>query len=124
MFKGGLLTYKTPPLIPGQKYLGKTLVNDGTGLMVTVKVNNAPVQLPVIGVIIYVAVCTVLVELVKVPDINDPVPDCPPDTPPVTVGKPQLYVVPTGAIPFIPSTGVTENEMPEQVVVVIELILA
>jgi hypothetical protein len=58
-------------------------------VMVTVKVD--PVQLPEVGVTVYVAVCAVFVGLVSVPLIFDaPLPDVPPVIPPVTDGAGQL----------------------------------
>jgi hypothetical protein len=39
----------------------------GLGLTVTVSVKLAPVQLPEVGVIVYVAVCAVFVGFVRVP---------------------------------------------------------
>ena len=49
---------------------------------------------------------------------------CPPESPPVTDGVDQLYVVPPGIIPFIESEGVTANDAPLQIVVVIAVMLA
>ena len=57
---------------------------------VTVKLNPAP-QLTVVGVTIYVAVCTRLVGFDNVPLIfKAPVPVIPPVNPPVTEGVDQL----------------------------------
>src|ERR1043166_1782730 len=95
---------------------------DGAGLTVTVTVNVDPVHVPDVGVTVYVAVCAVLVGLVNVPVIDEPDPSTPPVIPPVTVGTPQLYVVPAGTIPFVPSTGVTLNAVPLHTVVVIAFI--
>ena len=44
--------------------------------------------------------------------------------PPVTVGALQLYNVPAGTIPFVPSVGVTVNDTPLQVTLVIAVTLA
>src|SRR5690349_24476487 len=95
------------------------LVTDGFGLTVTVTVNALPGQVPDVGVTVYVAVCAVLVGLVNVPVIDDPDPATPPVIPPVTVGTPQLYVVPAGTIPFVPSTGVTLNAVPLHTIAII-----
>ncbi len=95
------------------------------GLMVTVTVNAAPVQLPDNGVTIYVAVCAVFVGLVKLPLINDAfVALDKPVIPPVTVGTDQLYKVPAGTIPFVLLVGLTVNVTPLQLTVVIALITA
>ena len=59
------------------------------------------------------------VVLVSVPVILDaPLPVDPP-LKPVPEGNPQLYVVPTGTIPFVLLTGATENPVPLQTVEVI-----
>ena len=50
------------------------------------------------------------------------VPVTPPVNPPVTAGADQLYNVPEGTIPFIPSVGVTVNVTPLQVTPVIAAI--
>ena len=50
------------------------------------------------------------------------VPVTPPVIPPVTAGADQLYNVPEGTIPFIPSVGVTVNVTPLQVTPVIAAI--
>src|ERR1044071_1702383 len=92
---------------------------DGAGLTVTVTVNVDPVHEPDVGVTVYVAVCAVLVGLVNVPVIDEPDPATPPVIPPVTVGTPQLYVVPAGTIPFVPFTGVAVNATALQTVAVI-----
>ena len=67
-------------------------VTAASGLIVTVNWNDAPVpQATVLGVIVYVALCTVLVELNKVAVILDaPAPDAPPLTPVVVIGADQL----------------------------------
>ena len=93
-------------------------MTDGFGFTVTVTVNVAPVHEPDVGVTVYVAVCAAFVGFVNVPVIEEPDPATPPVIPPVTVGIPQLYVVPTGTILPPPSTGVTVNAVPLHVVVV------
>jgi hypothetical protein len=66
-----------------------------------------------------VAVCATFVGFVSVPVMLEPLPAAPPVNPPVTVGAPQLYVVPTGTMsPPAPSTGVTVKAVPLQVEVV------
>ncbi len=67
-------------------------VTPATGLMVTVYVNVVPApQLTLVGVTIYVAVCAVLVGLVKLPvNIDAPLTVNPPVNPPVTLGADQL----------------------------------
>jgi hypothetical protein len=66
-------------------------VTAGTGLMVTVTVKVDPVQLPAVGVTVYVAVCGVLVGLVKLPlMLAAAVPAAPPVRPPVTTGAAQV----------------------------------
>ena len=96
------------------------------GLMLTVTVNDvAGPQSEVLGIIVYVAVCAVLVGLNRLPVITDTaVALAPPVSPPVTDGVDQLYVVPAGTIPLIPSVGVTVNDTPLQVTVVIAVITA
>lgn len=55
---------------------------EGFGLMVTITLNVAPVHPVDSGVIVYVAVCTVLVRFVSVPVILPvPLPDVPPENP-------------------------------------------
>ena len=44
------------------------------------------------------------------------VPRTPPIRPPVTVGAAQLYVVPDGTMPLVPSTGDAVKPVPPQVV--------
>ena len=51
-----------------------------------------------------------------------PLPNVPPVIPPVTNGADQLYVVPVGTTPLVPSAGVTVNPIPLQIVVVIAVI--
>jgi hypothetical protein len=62
-------------------------------------------------------VVTALVVLVSVPPILAPLPAAPPLNP-APAGAPQLYVVPTGTIPLVTFTGVTENAVPPQTVAV------
>ena len=95
-------------------------VTAATGLTVTVNWNVAPVQLPVNGVTVYVALCSVFSGLVRVP--NNPfcvVPNAPPVIPPVTIGATQLYVVPAGITPLVTSVGVTLKNTPLQLTAVI-----
>ena len=94
----------------------------GFGFTVTVTVNVDPVQLPDVGVTVYVAVCAVLVGLVSVPVILAPDPAAPPVRPPVTAGTPQVYVVPAGTIPSVPFAGVAVNAAALQADVVMLLI--
>jgi len=90
------------------------------GFTVTVTVKVDPVQLPDNGVTVDVAVCVVLVGFVNNPLIlTAVVPLTPPVIPPVTPGAPQLYVVPTGMIPFVPFVGLTVKLTPLHVVFVI-----
>jgi hypothetical protein len=51
----------------------------GFGLTVTVRSNALPVQVPDVGVRLYVAVTAVYVLLVRVPVRDEPEPDVPPD---------------------------------------------
>jgi hypothetical protein len=61
----------------------------GFGLTVIITVKIAPVQVAVAGVTVYVAVCAVLVGLVRVPEIlAAAAPAAPPVSPPVTTGNP------------------------------------
>src|SRR5450759_567947 len=84
----------------------------GFGLTVTVTVNDDPVQLPDTGITVYVAVRTVLVVLVSVPEISvAPLPVAPP-VKPVPAGAAQLYVMPEGTVPSVIFTGVTVNVPP------------
>jgi len=94
----------------------------GFGFTVTVTVKVTPVQLPDVGVTVYVAVWTAFVGLVRVPEILTPAPANPPVTPPVTAGAVQVYVVPVGTIPFVPVTGVTLKLPLLQIVLVIGVI--
>lgn len=48
----------------------------------------------------------------------------PPANPPVTAGVAQLYKVPAGTIPFVPSVGVKVNEVPLQITALIGMITA
>jgi len=63
-------------------------VTAGFGLTVTVTVKVDPTQVPDVGVTVYVAVCAVLVGLLRVPVILAGVPTlaAPPVIPPVTPG--------------------------------------
>jgi hypothetical protein len=85
----------------------------GHGLTVTVTVKGVPVQLPDVGVTVYVAVCAVFVGFKRVPDMFAwLVPVAPPVMPPVTTGNPQVYKVPAGTMPLVPLTGVTVKGVP------------
>ena len=81
---------KVPPLQIVAVWFGIT----GVGFTVTVTVNDDPMQVPAapeVGVIEYVAVCTVAVGLMSVPLMFAALlPAVPPVMPPVTVGKPQV----------------------------------
>ena len=98
----------------------------GVGFNVTITVNAAPVQLPDNGVTLYVTVCVVFVRLLNNPNtvVGLFVADAPPVTVPVNVGALQLYTLPSGTIPFVPSVGVTTNATPLHVTVVIVVISA
>jgi len=91
----------------------------GTGFTVMDTVNVDPVQLPDVGVTVYIAICGELPGLTSVPVMFAPDPARPPVIPPVTVGAVQAYVVPAGTIPFVTSTGVIVNVPPLQIVVLI-----
>jgi hypothetical protein len=67
--------------------------------IVAVKVKTEPVQLPDVGVTLYVAVTAPEVLLVKVPVIALPEPDAPPVRPEPIVGLFHAYVVPLGIVP-------------------------
>src|SRR5215472_6415557 len=106
------VTLKLPPL----QIVCVCAAMVGTGLTVTVTVKVEPVQLPDVGVTVYVAVCAVLVGLVSVPVILAwLVPAAPPVMPPVTVGADHVYVVPPGTI-SVPFTGVTLKLPPLQMI--------
>jgi len=98
----------------------------GRGLMVATTVNVGPVQLPLVGVTVYVAVCAVFVGLVSVPLILDcKLAVAPPVNPPVTTGNAlHAYVVPVGTISPPPLLGVTVNPVPLQVLTVLLSIVA
>ena len=60
----------------------------GRGLIVATTVNVGPIQLPLVGVTVYVAVCGMFVGLVSVPLILDcKLAVAPPVNPPVTTGS-------------------------------------
>ena len=66
-----------------------------------------------------------MVGLVNVPMIVDElVPDNPPVMPPVTIGVDQLYKVPDGIIPLVPSVGVMLKLDPLQITAVNALTVA
>lgn len=97
-------------------------VTAGTGLTVIVTVNVEPMHVPAVGVTVYVAVCAVLVGLLRVPVTEAPLPAAPPVIPPETAGAPQVYVVPAGTTPLVLFTGVTENATALHAVPVIAVI--
>jgi hypothetical protein len=101
-------------------------LTSGVGFNVTITVNTAPVQLPDNGVTLYVTVWVVFVRLLNNPNtvVGLPVTVAPPVTVPVNVGAFQLYKLPSGTIPFVPSVGVTTNGTPLHVTVVIVVISA
>ena len=95
----------------------------GTGSTVTVTVKTVPVvQLPDVGVTLYVAVDTDVVVLVRVlVTVAVPVPpEAPPVRPVPSIGLAHVYVVPVGIVPV----GVYENATAEQVTPVCEVIVA
>jgi len=70
---------------------GLAVVTFGFGLTVTVTVKDDPVQLPDVGITVYVAVSTAFVGLTRVPLIfAAAVPAAPPEIPPVTTGATQV----------------------------------
>jgi hypothetical protein len=75
------VTVKLPP----EQIVEAIPVTAGIGLIVTVTVNVEPVQLPALGVTVYVAVCAVFVTMESVPVIDEPLPAAPPVNP-VPVG--------------------------------------
>ena len=93
---------------------------DAAGLIVTVTVKVAPVQLPDNGVTVYVAVNGEFAGLISVPLIFVAfVAAAPPVKPPVTSGAGQLYTVPAGITPSTPFVGLTVNNITLQILVVI-----
>ena len=93
--------------------------------MVATTVNVGPVQLPLVGVTVYVAVCGMFVGFVSVPAMLDcPVANAPPVKLPVTVGALHAYVVPDGTISPPPLLGVTVKPVPLQVLAVLFAIVA
>ena len=97
----------------------------GLGLMVATTVNVAPVQLPLVGVTVYVAVCAILVGLASVPLILAcPVANAPPVKLPVTVGALHAYVVPDGTMSPPPLLGVNVKPIPLHVLAVLFVIVA
>jgi hypothetical protein len=90
------------------------------GLSSICNVNVRPVQLPVTGVTMYVAVVIVLTVLVRFPEMKF----CwevwvAPPVNPVPVGASQVYRVPAGTRPFVGFTGDAWKVIPAQTVVVI-----
>jgi hypothetical protein len=97
----------------------------GRGLIVATTVNVGPVQLPLVGVTVYVAVCGMFVGFVSVPLILDcKLAVAPPVNPPVTTGNAlHAYVVPDGTM-SVPLLGVTVNPVPLHVLAVLFAIFA
>ena len=94
-----------------------------SGFKFTVTEKDAPVHDPDTGVTIYVAVTTLIVVFVKVPVMElTPTPCEAPPVNPLPVGALHVYVVPAGTIPFVPFTGLTVNNTPPQLVVLIGVI--
>ena len=102
-------------------------VTSGFGFTYTVKVNDVfSPQFALVGRIVYTAVCIVFTPLCRLPEIYDnklPVP------PPVndtfdTTGPLQLYNVLAGTIPFLILVGLTSNDAPLHIVVLISVITA
>jgi hypothetical protein len=70
------------------------------GLTVTVTVNIDPIQVPVVGVTLYVAVNAPAVVLLSVPfTVLCADADAPPVTPACTAGVAHAYVVPEAIVP-------------------------
>ena len=94
------------------------------GLIVTVNVNVDPIQVPVIGVTVYVAVLAIFVVFVKPPLILATATPCEaPPVNPVPVGAVHVYKVPTGTTPSNTSVGLILNTNPLHTVVVIALMI-
>jgi hypothetical protein len=102
-------------------------VTSGFGFTYTVKVNDVfSPQFSLVGRIVYTAVCIVFTPLCKLPEIyvnKLPVP------PPVndtldTTGPLHVYFVFAGTIPFLMSVGLTSNDAPLHIVVLISVITA
>jgi hypothetical protein len=91
----------------------------GVGLTVTTTVNAAPSPQPrIVGITVYVAVCTLLVLFNKLPYMPSwPDLDSPPVIVAVTCGSDHLYFVPNGTIPLVLFTGVILKNTPLQVTV-------
>jgi hypothetical protein len=72
----------------------------GVGLTVTVTVNVLPVQVPDVGVTVYVAVSAEVVLLANVPfKLDCAEAATPPETPVAIAGMLHAYVVPDGIVP-------------------------
>jgi hypothetical protein len=104
-------------------------VTSGFGFTYTVNVNDVfSPQFALVGRIVYTAVCIVFTPLCRLPEIYDnklPVP------PLVTVNKPfdttgllHVYNVFAGTMPFLISVGLTANDAPLHIVVLISVITA
>jgi hypothetical protein len=77
--------------VPSARQVGAvvlTVGTAGTGFIVTVNIKLDPGQEPEVGVIVYVAVCGIPDEFVRVPEMLPPEPAAPPVIPPVTTGIP------------------------------------
>ncbi len=66
------------------------VVTAGLGFTVTVMVKATPIQDPVVGVTMYIAVWAAFVGFTRFPLMLEPLPLAPPVNPPVTVGVDQL----------------------------------
>lgn len=94
----------------------------GRGLTVTAIIKAEPEHPPLEGVTVYVAVLAELVVLTRFPVMfNAPVPAAPP-VKPAPAGAAQVYVVPAGIMPLVPSTGVIVKLSPVQTEAAIALI--
>ena len=134
---GALQLYKVPAgTMPLVIFVGLTVnatplqlteliaVITAVGLIVTVNVNVDPIQVPVIGVTVYVAVLAIFVVFVKPPLILATATPCAaPPVNPVPVGAVQVYKVPTGTTPSNTSVGLILNTNPLHTVVVIALMI-
>ena len=97
---------------------------DTTGFTVIVTVKTFPVQLPEVGVSVYVMVRAILLVLIKVAVISTALVPVTAPVIAVAVGADQEYVVPAGNVPFTPLVGVTVINTPLQVVAVIGVVSA
>ena len=97
---------------------------DTTGFTVIVTVKTFPVQLPEVGVSVYVMVRAILLVLIKVAVISTALVPVTAPVIAVAVGADQEYVVPAGNVQFTPLVGVTVINTPLQVVAVIGVVSA